>query len=71
MPKFIALRIALLRYWGHVLIFGVGLYISRRHASPLKEHTTAEMGRAVRRRIVVAQALYGFSALLCVVNTHT
>jgi hypothetical protein len=24
----------------------------------------------VRRRIVVAQALYGFGALLCVVNTY-
>jgi uncharacterized membrane protein len=73
LAEFIVFRIALLCYWGNVLIFGVVLYLSWFHASRaslLNEGTTAEVGRAVRRRIVVAQVLYGFGALLCVVNTY-
>jgi uncharacterized membrane protein len=73
LAEFIVFRIALLCHSSNVLIFGIVLYLSWFHASRaslLKEDTTAEVGRAVRRRIVVAQALYGFGALLCAVNTY-
>jgi uncharacterized membrane protein len=45
LAEFIVFRIALLCYWGNVLIFGVVLYLSWFHASRaslLKEDPTAE-----------------------------
>ena len=35
-----------------------------------KDELTVEMRSALERRIVIAQALYAFGALLCVVNTY-
>jgi uncharacterized membrane protein len=73
LAEFIVFRIALLCYWANVLIFGAVLYLSWFHAGRaglLRENTPAEVSQAVKRRIVVAQALYGCGALLCVVNTY-
>jgi hypothetical protein len=36
----------------------------------LKGDTTVEIGKAIERRILVAQALYAAGAALCVVNTY-
>jgi hypothetical protein len=36
----------------------------------VKDDMTVEMRSALERRIVIAQALYAFGALLCVVNTY-
>ena len=73
LAEFIVYRSVLIAYWANILLLGVVLYISWFHASRaglLREGITAEVGKAVNRRIVVAQALYGFGALLCVVNTY-
>ncbi len=36
----------------------------------VKEDMTAEICSALERRIIIAQALYAFGALLCVVSTY-
>jgi len=51
----------------------LALFVSRRYASGArlwKEETTAETLAAAERRIVVAQSLYAFGTLLCVINTY-
>jgi hypothetical protein len=40
-----------------------------RHAQLLKDEATEEIFAANQRRIVIAQSLYAFGALLCVINT--
>jgi len=73
LSEFIVFRIALVCYWINVLVFGAVLYLSWFHAKRaglLKEGTPADVGKAVERRIVVAQALYALGAALCLVNTY-
>jgi uncharacterized membrane protein len=69
---FITLRIALVAYWLNILLLGVMLFISwqyAEHAGIVKNDMTVEMRSAVTRRIAIAQALYAFGALLCIINT--
>jgi uncharacterized membrane protein len=73
LAEFITYRLALVVYWLNVLLLGVVLYGSWRYAwraGLVKDDTTVEMSSAVERRIVIAQALYGLGALLCVVSTY-
>ena len=66
-------RTALLVYWGNILIAGVALYATWKCAIALgvvREDVPQEVPRAIERRIVIAQALYAFGALLCVFNTY-
>jgi uncharacterized membrane protein len=73
LAQFITYRLALVIYWFNILLLGTFLYVSWRYAlrqGLVKEGTTAEVGAAVERRIIVAQALYAFGALLCIVNTY-
>jgi uncharacterized membrane protein len=75
LATFLAYRIALVIYWLNILFLGAALYASWRYAfraGLLKDDTTAEVCAAAERRIVIAQALYAFGALLCVISTtHT
>jgi hypothetical protein len=50
------------------VLYGSLKYASR--AELLKEDITAEMRSALERRIVIAQSLYAFGALLCIINTY-
>jgi uncharacterized membrane protein len=73
LAEFITFRTALLLYWANILILGVVLYVSWRYAQRsrlLKDETIKELACAVERRILIAQSLYAFGALLCVVNTY-
>jgi len=73
LAEFITFRTALLIYWANILVLGVVLYVSWRYAQRaglLKDETSREFACAVERRILVAQSLYAFGALLCVVNTY-
>jgi uncharacterized membrane protein len=73
LAEFITYRLALVVYWLNVLLLGIVLYGSWRYAwraGLVKDDTTVEMSSAVERRIVIAQALYGLGALLCVVSTY-
>jgi uncharacterized membrane protein len=71
--SFIQYRIALLIYWGNILLLGTALLCTWRYAVraglvdkdlPIIAH------KGVERRILIAQALYAFGAALCVINTY-
>lgn len=73
LSEFIALRTALLVYWANILLLGILLYASWRHADRAKlirGDTSKEVTAAICRRIVVAQSLYAFGAALCFFNTY-
>jgi uncharacterized membrane protein len=73
LAEFITFRLALLLYWGNVLLLGLILlagwtYAGR--AALIDRQTPPEAVRAICRRIVVAQTLYAVGAALCVVSTY-
>ena len=73
LAEFISFRVALLLYWLNIVVFGVILYAAwsyALHAALLREDLPPGASHAIKRRIVVAQALYAFGALLCVVSTY-
>jgi TMEM175 potassium channel family protein len=73
LAEFIRYRLALLVYWANLLLLGAILYASWRCAvlgKLVKEALPDEVRCAVERRILVAQGLYAFGALLCVFSTY-
>ncbi len=73
LAQFITYRAALLAYWVNILLLGLMLYVSWRRATRaglVKEDISREVQAAICWRIVIAQALYAFGALLCVANTY-
>jgi uncharacterized membrane protein len=72
LEEFTRYRAALLVYWANILLAGVMLYASWTCATGLelvKEDLPSDVTPAIKRRIVIAQALYAFGALLCLINT--
>jgi len=72
LAQFIAYRVALLAYWANIFLLGALLLLSwrlARRASLVKPDLPAGIDRAIYSRIIVAQALYGFAAVLCVIST--
>jgi len=60
-------------YWLNLFALGLVLFISLRYADRadlIREQTTADMRAALKRRIVVYQALYALAALTCLANTY-
>ena len=73
LAEFIHYRTALLVYWLNILIPGVILYVSWRYADRralIREDTPLDIRKAICNRVVIAQSLYAFGALLCVINTY-
>jgi uncharacterized membrane protein len=73
LAEFITWRTALLWYWVNILLLGATLLLSWRCAVRgrlIKTDTSADVSRAINRRILVAQALYAAGASLCLVNTY-
>jgi len=71
--EFLTFRTALIAYWANILLLGMLLYLSwgrATHASLIKSDTPPEVPAAICRRILIAQSLYAFGALLCVLNTY-
>ena len=71
--EFTAHRTALLLYWLNILLLGAVLFASWRLATRLgvlREDVPPAMSGGVERRIIIAQALYAFGALLCVFSTY-
>ena len=71
LAEFHEFRLAIVAYWLNIVVPGSILYAAwvyaERHGY-LKPDTSPEVGRAVRRRIVIAQGLYAFGMLLSLVN---
>jgi uncharacterized membrane protein len=73
LSEFITLRVALIAYWANIFLLGLLIYASWVYvgrAGLLREDTPPEVFGLVQRRILVAQALYGFGAALCLINTY-
>ncbi len=73
LAQFITFRIALVVYWLNIVLLGFTLLWSQSYAKRaglIKETVTGELLAAVARRILIAQALYAFGALLCVYSTY-
>jgi uncharacterized membrane protein len=73
LAQFTAYRLALLAYWANILLIGAALYASWVCAvgsGLVKQEMPPEVSSAIKRRILIAQALYAFGALLCVVDTY-
>ena len=66
-------RASMAVYWLNLLALGMALLVSLRYADRaglMSDETTPEMRAALRRRIVVYQALYAIAALTCLINTY-
>jgi uncharacterized membrane protein len=73
LAEFIEFRAVLLLYWLNILLPGAMLYWSWMHAARhdlIKEDTAPEVRGAICRRVLIAQSLYAFGALLCVVSNY-
>ena len=73
LAEFITFRIALLVYWLNIFLLGALLYFAWIYASRaglVRQDAGADVSAALKRRILVAQALYAVGALLCVINTY-
>lgn len=73
LAQFLEYKIALLAYWANILLLGSVLFFSWVCATGtglVKDDLPVEAIRAIRRRIVIAQALYAFGAVLCVVSIY-
>jgi uncharacterized membrane protein len=73
LAEFIRYRVALIIYWLNILLLGVALYASWNCATTLglvKNDMPPQVPRAIKGRIVIAQTLYSFGALLCLISTY-
>jgi uncharacterized membrane protein len=73
LAEFITYRTALVVYWLNILVLGVLLYagwVRATRAGVVSPSISAEYHAAMRRRIIGAQALYAFGALLCLISPY-
>jgi uncharacterized membrane protein len=73
MAEFLVYRTSLVVYWANLALFGALLFATLRyaqHAHLLKADTPPELLAGANRRIVTAQSLYAFGALMCIVDTR-
>jgi uncharacterized membrane protein len=66
-------RLSMGVYWLNLFALGAVLFASLRYADRaglIRNETTADMRAALKRRIVVYQALYALAALTCLINTY-
>jgi uncharacterized membrane protein len=75
LAHFISFRVALLVYWLNIVVLGFVLLAGAEYA--LRAQLFASEGeerraviRVIRRRVLVAQALYAVATALCVFNTY-
>jgi uncharacterized membrane protein len=73
LAEFMTYRVALVVYWGNILLLGMLLLWTWRHATRaklVKDDTTPQIVAAICRRIIIAQTLYALGAALCIVSTY-
>ena len=71
LAEFITFRLALLVYWANIFMLGALLYAAWIYAirrGLVTKEATPTVSALVKRRILVAQSLYAFGALLCFIN---
>jgi len=73
LAEFTEYRLALVAYWLNIFFLGATLYASWGCATKsglVRDDLPPQLPVAVCRRIEVAQALYAFGALLCIISTR-
>jgi TMEM175 potassium channel family protein len=73
LAEFPEYRTALIAYWVNILLLGSTLYFSWVCATGtglVKDDLPPEVPVAIKRRIVIGQALYAAGALLCIFSTY-
>jgi len=73
LAEFTGFKPALIVYWFNIALLGATLYLSWACATGtglLRPDTPAQVAQAVKRRIVIAQALYAGGALLCLIDNY-
>ncbi len=71
LAEFIDYRAAFLIYWANIFLLGLALYATWAYAERAKlvrEDVPRELSDAIRRRIVIAQGLYGLGAAVGLVG---
>ncbi len=71
LADFLTFRTAFLIYWVNILLLGATLYAAwgyAERAKLIREEARSDVSRAVKRRIIVAQSLYGIGALAGLVD---
>ena len=70
---YITAQLAIAVYWLNIVLLGTLLFASQAYAGRAKlfrDDVTTEVRAALRRRIVIYQALYAVGILLCLVSTY-
>lgn len=60
-------------YWLNIFLMGITLYINWSYACKkrfISEEAQIAVDKAIRKRIIIAQSLYLFGALLCFINPY-
>jgi uncharacterized membrane protein len=73
LAEFIVYRVALFLYWSNILALGAVLYASWRYAirtGLVKDDLPSAVSTAIEQRIMIAQTLYAFGALLSFISTY-
>jgi len=73
LADYISVPLALVLYWLNIVIIGAILYAGWSYARRVgltADEVTREVSYAVRRRILIAQALYAFGAALSLIDTR-
>jgi uncharacterized membrane protein len=73
LAEFNTYRIALVVYWLNILCLGATLYFSwvcALGSGLVKEDLSTAVSSAIKRRIIIAQALYAIGALLSLIDTY-
>jgi len=73
LAEFTQYRLAMLAYWLNILLLGATLYwswVCAVGSGLVKEDMPSRVSDAIKRRILIAQSLYAFGALLCFFNTY-
>jgi uncharacterized membrane protein len=73
LAEFIHLQLAVVVYWFNILWLGVTLYFSwvcALRSGLVKSDMPAEFPQAFKRRVIIAQTLYAFGALLSMISTY-
>ncbi|HYK98249.1 MAG TPA: TMEM175 family protein [Candidatus Acidoferrales bacterium] len=73
LAEFITFRLALAVYWLNIVLFGITFFWGVAYASKarlLTDDAPRGLFAVIRRRVVVAQSLYAFGALLAVFSTY-
>jgi uncharacterized membrane protein len=70
LASFYWLRVALIEYWLNIVLLGASLLAGLEYglrARLFREQDTRDLERLMRGRILIAQSLYAFATLLCVI----